>query len=332
MRAVTRAVLCTALVGAAALAQTVVSAKSGMIHYVEGSVFLGDEAVQNKFGAFPEMKENTTLRTEEGRVEVLLTPGVFLRLAEHSSIRMVTNRLIDTRVEFLSGSGVVEAGEILKDNSVTLVHRDAAIHLEKRGLYRVATQPAELRVFEGEATVRLGDRAVEVKDGKMVALEGDLAVARFDKEDTDALDRWSRRRGESVAMANLSAANSLRRSGRSWSSSGWYWNPYFGMLTFVPGSGIYSSPYGYRFYSPVAVYRVYAPRPAWDSAAFSGRGGGAPYGYGGMGRTSGGYSGVVAAAPVSSAPAAHAPASTAAAAPAAPVASSGGGGGAGSRK
>src|SRR5713101_3038665 len=113
----------TVLAGSAsfvAFAQSVISAKSGLIHYAEGTVYLGDQLVESKFGSFPDIKENAQFRTEEGRAEVLLTPGVFLRMGESSAIRMITNRLIDTRVEFLSGSILVEAADLLKDNAVTL--------------------------------------------------------------------------------------------------------------------------------------------------------------------------------------------------------------------
>src|ERR1039458_7667041 len=97
-------VLALAAGSIAALAQSaVISARSGLIHYVEGQVYLGDQLVETKFGVFPEVKENQQLKTEEGRAEVLLTPGVFLRLGENSSFRMITNRLIDTRLEFQIG-------------------------------------------------------------------------------------------------------------------------------------------------------------------------------------------------------------------------------------
>jgi hypothetical protein len=103
-------VLALAAGSIAALAQSaVISARSGLIHYVEGQVYVGDQLVETKFGVFPEVKENQQLKTEEGRAEVLLTPGVFLRLGENSSFRMITNRLIDTRLEFLSGRAIVEA-------------------------------------------------------------------------------------------------------------------------------------------------------------------------------------------------------------------------------
>ncbi|MFB3828606.1 MAG: hypothetical protein ACE15B_17690 [Bryobacteraceae bacterium] len=318
-----------ALASAAALAQQVISAKSGLIHYTEGRVFVGDQAIESKAGVFPEIKENATLRTQLGRAEVLLTPGVFLRLGENSAVRMISNRLIDTRLELMSGAAVIEADEIAKDTGVTVVLKDAAIQLAKKGLYRFDGNPAALRVIDGEAQVETAAGRIEVRDGRMLAIDGQMAVTRFDKESTDALDRWSRRRGEYVAMANVSAANSIRRSGNSWLSSGWAWNPYFGMYTFIPLRGDFLSPYGYRFWSPAAVISLYRPR-IMDANPWASAGGGG-MGYPTFSRTSSGYSGAVAAAPSVSAPASHAPTTSAPAAASAPI-SRGSGSAGGSHK
>ncbi|HVN04061.1 MAG TPA: hypothetical protein VMT86_06555 [Bryobacteraceae bacterium] len=266
------------------MAQTaVISARSGLIHYVEGQVYVGDQAVETKFGTFPEVKENQTLRTEEGRAEVLLTPGVFLRVAENSSFRMITNRLIDTRLEFLKGSAIVEAEDIGKDNSVTVVAGNATVHLVKKGLYRFDSNPAAMKVYDGEAEVSGDDKqAVDVKEGHLIALDT-LAEQKFDRTETDALNRWSERRADYVSMANVSAANSLRTSmfsggglyggglfggglfggglyGAGMLGNGWFWNPYFGMYTYVPlMDGMFYSPYGYPFFSPYNVYNAYMP-------------------------------------------------------------------------
>ena len=51
------------------------------------------------------------LSTGQGRAEILLTPGVFLRVGENTSIKMLDNRLLSTRVEFLSGSAIVESDD-----------------------------------------------------------------------------------------------------------------------------------------------------------------------------------------------------------------------------
>src|SRR5713226_3930888 len=86
--------------GTVAFAQTVISAHSGLIHYVEGRVLLDGKPVEVKITSFPEIKEGKEFRTEDGRAEVLLNPGVFLRMGENSAIRMVSNKLSDSRVEF----------------------------------------------------------------------------------------------------------------------------------------------------------------------------------------------------------------------------------------
>ncbi len=174
-----------ALAGATSIvvsAQSVISAKSGLIHYVEGRAYLNDQLIESKFGEFPDLKENQQLRTEEGRAEVLLTPGVFLRLGENSAIRMVTNRLIDTRLELLSGSALVEADELLKDNGVTIVYKDYAIQIQKKGVYRFDSDPAQLRVYDGMALADLNGKTQEVKEGRLLSMDSGLQLASFDKK------------------------------------------------------------------------------------------------------------------------------------------------------
>jgi|SRR5579859_6746139 len=243
-----------------ASAQNVISAKSGLIHYAEGRVFLGDQLVENKFGTFPDIKENAQLRTEDGRAEVLLTPGVFLRLAENSSFRMVTNRLIDTRVEFLSGSVLVEADELLKDNGVTVVYNDYAFQIEKKGIYRFDSDPAELRVYDGAVLAQINGKSEEIREGHLLAMNGEMKLAKFNKDDVDSLYKWSKRRSEYISMANVSAAKSIQDSGMGWYSSGWAFNPYFNMYTFMPYRGAFYNPFGYALWSPFTVYDfLYSP-------------------------------------------------------------------------
>ena len=297
-----------------ALAQPVISAKSGVISYVEGKVYLADQVVEPSPTRFPDVKENAVVRTAEGRAEVLLTPGVVLRLGENSSFKMLTNRLIDTRLELLTGSAVVEADDIAKDTSVTLVCKDGTVTLGKKGLYRLDTAPARIKVFDGVASVQVAGQNVLVAAGKMLSLGGEVAaVEKFDKEDTDSLDNWSKRRGELVAMANVSAARQVHDSGcagfsfvtpvsttqpcvSSQCSPGWRYNPWYGMITYIP-CGTAWSPYGYRYWNPMNVMRAYyVPPPMLTNRGVGGLGGGG-VAYPTMAPTSGGYSGTVAAAP-----------------------------------
>src|SRR5579863_7291246 len=92
-------------------AQSVISTHSGLIHFFEGEVYLGDQSLESHLGRFPSMPQGAELRTAEGRAEVLLTPGVFLRMGDRSAIRMVANDLADTQVELETGSAIVDSGE-----------------------------------------------------------------------------------------------------------------------------------------------------------------------------------------------------------------------------
>ena len=64
------------LAGGCAWGQNAISAHSGLIHYVEGKVLLEGQPVEPKFGEFPDVRNDQVLETQDGRAEVLLTPGV----------------------------------------------------------------------------------------------------------------------------------------------------------------------------------------------------------------------------------------------------------------
>jgi hypothetical protein len=249
-------------VGSAFAQQYVISAHSGVVQYVEGAAFINDNQVDPKFGQFPDVKDNQVFRTEEGRAEILLTPGAFLRLAENSSFRMVSNKLTDTRVEMLTGSAMVECDDMLKDNAITLLNHGSSMTLVKHGLYRVDAEHARFSVYEGEAIVKGESGQLTLKGGKQTALNGALMAENFDsdKKDGDDLYRWSARRSGYLSKANVSSATSLMNSGTYGSYlGGWAWNPMFGMYTYVPMRGTYNNPFGYGFYSPYSVGYAFYP-------------------------------------------------------------------------
>ena len=252
--------------GGALWAQSVISAHSGVVHYVEGEVTIDGTGIHPRFAEFPDLKDGQVLAAEEGRVEVLLTPGVFLRLAENSSVRMISNSLTDTRMEVVSGSALVEAGELLPNNAVTFETHGVRIGIPKKGLYRIDAGGARLQVYDGQAIVSSASENITAKKGHEIALDGaTLTDEKFDVKATDPFYRWSARRAEYIAAANITAArvesNSKYRSGYAGGgASTWNWNPWFGMFTFVPASGIYWSPFGSPFYSPRVVTGIYVPR------------------------------------------------------------------------
>lgn len=275
-RAIVCATVCSLLFAGGAAAQSVISAHSGVIHYVEGDVTIDGAAVHPKFAEFPDVKSGQVLATEEGRVEVLLTPGVFLRLTENSSVRMLSNALADTRLEVVSGSALIEVAELLEHNAIAFDVAGAHITLAKKGLYRIDASPARLRVFDGQATVISGADSLLARKGHQIDLDAaKLLDAHFDIKETDPFYRWSARRADYVAEANVISArvasNSDYSSGFASGASGWSWNPYFGMYTFLPANGVYFSPFGAAFYSPGAVNYFYFPqRTAWYTTPLAG--------------------------------------------------------------
>ncbi|PWU10654.1 MAG: hypothetical protein C5B51_03990 [Terriglobia bacterium] len=241
-------------------AQQAISAQSGMVHFVEGTVYANGQPVVAKFGQFPAVREGQDVRTEDGRAEVLLTPGAFLRLADHSSVRMLSNRLTDTRLEVLKGSVMVECDELLKDNSLSVIYQDKTIRLEKHGLYRLDTEPARFRVYDGIARIQSdGLQQITLKRGKEAALEGLVLAQEFNTRSTDSMYLWSRQRSSTLAYASISAAQSLLDNRTSWTAGGWLWSPLLDEFTFVPRSGYCYSPFGARFWSPVTLGYYYTP-------------------------------------------------------------------------
>ncbi|MFN9458069.1 MAG: FecR domain-containing protein [Acidobacteriota bacterium] len=252
------------LLAASAVAQMAISAKSGLISYIEGRVLLGQEQVVVKMGGrLTEMKPDQTLQTEEGRAEILLTPGVILRLGENSAVKMIANRLEDTRVELTAGSAVVEATEIDKAHAVTLLVGQAAVGLRKMALLSLNAQSG-VKMFKGEAQVIAGGEAQILREGRQITAAAPFVATRFDKNATDPLYRWASRRGEIVAMANIASARTLETGFRSGSGlgsgflqGGWIYNPFFGICTYLPASGMLRSPFGFFYYSPGLVNRYY---------------------------------------------------------------------------
>jgi len=265
-----RTLLAGLIVGAMAVtcgfAQSVISAHSGVIHYTEGKVLVNDKVYESKTAEFGDLKDNSILKTEEGRAEILLTPGVFLRVGENTSIRMVSNRLSDTRVEVLNGEAIIECDELLADNQVTIIYKDATVAVTKHGLYRFDAPPGRLRVYDGVAIVRNPSGQLTANKGHEVMLNGGaLMASKFDVKDGDELMRWAARRSGYISMANVASARSAGTYGSSYGTGGyggglggWTFNPWFGMYTFIPMDGILYSPFGYPFWSPYSAF-MWAP-------------------------------------------------------------------------
>ena len=233
----------------------------GALNYIEGQASLGAQALNAQSVGRVEIQPGEVLTTRAGKAEVLLTPGVFLRIGDDSAVRMISPSLTDTELNLEKGRATVEVDEIHRENDLLVDEDGAKTRLLKTGLYYFDADRAQVLVFDGMANVREGDTNIKVKKDHEVTLNpsGPLKAQKFGKSsyDADDLYRWSGLRSAYVAEANVNAAPNYVAGawyGPGWFGPGWYWDPWFGSYTFIPGDGIFYSPFGWGFYSPFWVY------------------------------------------------------------------------------
>jgi len=246
----------------------VISAKAGGVNHVAGDVTFkragatGWERLTTK----DDLKSGDAVRTgADGRAEILLNPGSYLRLGHDTEFVFAETKLDKLRLRLQSGSAVVEAtGFSDIDVLVTVETSEAEVSILRSGLYRFnAARPGatEVLVHSGRASVR----GVLVKGGQFVRVAagaGAPAVAKFDKkQQRDALDLWSRERARELAKINerlqRRSVNTLLAHARfndlfygagSYGHLGvWLWSPFAGCYTFLPFAYGWPSPYGFSY-------------------------------------------------------------------------------------
>lgn len=281
-----------------AAAQDVISARAGYVNYKHGDVTLpaGREGKPVK-----QLMEGQSVSTRHGRVEILLTPGTFLRLDHESEARLLSSSLRDGRAEIVTGTATLEVNEIPKGNSLGIEWQGQLVPIMKTGLYRFEPNADSMRVYVEKGKLRLASTKDWVKSGKYVDLSsaGTLtATAKYNRKDFDEFDRWNIRRGEQLALASYSVASSLYRRSMSFRSSGWFLDPYFGFYTYLPYSSSVTSPWGFVYQCPRTIYHR-TPSADGGSWAGGGAGGASSAGGGGGGASAGGGATGASAAPSS---------------------------------
>ena len=245
-----------------------ISAKPGVVNYIEGNAFLNGRPIETQNLKTTFLNANDTISTDIGKAEVLLSPGVFLRIGENSQVRMISPSLTDTQIELKAGDAMVEADDILKDNRVTVIDRGNTVVVERSGLYKFSAGDApKVAVLEGKLDVYDGDRKTEVGKGHEFLLGQAHKTEKFDAKKGDDLYAWSSVRSQYNAASSYQAAKDVNASGyggvwgdfgfSGFANPGWMWNSGFNSWAWLPGGGAYYSPFGYGFYGPGMV--GYAP-------------------------------------------------------------------------
>ncbi len=197
----------------------------------------------------------------DGRVEMLLNPGSYMRLGENSEFELADNSLDNLEVRLIRGTAIVEVtGADDEELFIGITTPHTRMSIIRRGLYRVNVVPGdntELIVRKGR--VLLDDSHTKVKGGnKVVFSASSFSVAKLTdaEKNRDTIEAWSKDRAQTLAKANnripgrqimalaanLSSDWGLNGYGRR--GGFWWYNADWNCYTMVPFSYGWSSPYG----------------------------------------------------------------------------------------
>lgn len=257
----------------------VISAKAGGINAVTGRtrVQTSGSSEWEQLTIRDNLEAGDLVRTGvDGRVEMLLNPGSYLRVAENSEFELTNNSLDNLELRLIRGTAIVEAtGPEDLDLLINITTPHTKLAIVRRGLYRFKVVPGDVtELIVRKGRVLLSDSDTKVKDGRKLTFSGStFMVAKLSKADKekDDFDLWSRNRAETVARANRAFREREFRLARSLSLSSWrlsamsqgFWwfNGGCNCATFIPffprGYG-WGSPYGFSY--PTRVYGDRASR------------------------------------------------------------------------
>jgi hypothetical protein len=254
------------LVGPAFAQQAANQARPGTLNYVQGQASVEGRAVTARSVGRTELEAGQEIATANGKAEILLTPGIFLRLGADTTVRMVTPDLTHTEVRLERGRAEVEADQLYPQNRILIDQKGGQTQIVKNGLYEFDADANTVRTFDGKAAVYPGDnlrsdvKPVEVKGGRQMTMTGEaVKPVKFDRDRSqDDLYRWSSLRSQYLGEANVNLAASYANYGPAYGyggfAPGWMWDSALYSYTWLPGAGPFFSPFGYGFYSPYYLY------------------------------------------------------------------------------
>ncbi len=243
----------------------------------------------------------------DGRVEVLLNPGSYLRMGEDSELELTNNSFENLEVRLTRGTAIVEVTGA--DDSELLINISTPhtrMAIVRRGLYRVNVVPGdatELIVRKGR--VMLQPTHTKIKGGnKVVFNENSFSVAKLRNADKtkDSIEVWSKDRAQTLARANsrlnpqivyslVSAYGSNGWIANSVARGVWLYEAGGRCFTFYPFSIGWDSPYGLAYMSSYYYGSVHCcnripglgnyPASGTPVNAGNGNGNGSGAGYGG---------------------------------------------------
>ena len=245
-----------------------ISAKAGGVNEIVGDVTIERSGGRNGRlfkGDGVQVGEKVSTGAD-GKAEILMNPGSYVRLGANSSFEFESTDLDDVRLKMHSGSAMLEVFGA-EDFDVSLAAGSSKFKLLETGIYRVDVASdgnASVAVVKGK--VRTGDPTEKpVGKGKKAEFAGnDYLIAKFDRDEKDELALWSKERAKNLSKLSASLRRDTIRDPLINSFWGGRWNLYntFGVWVYNPFSRSHCFlPFGYGWYSP---YGYGFGRPVWS--------------------------------------------------------------------
>ncbi len=253
----------------------VISAKAGGINAVTGQAAMHakGESEWQQLMITDDLQAGDRVRTAiDGRVEILLNPGSYLRLGGDSEVELANNSLANLEVRLLRGTAIVEASGVEESQMmINISTPHARLAIDRQGLYRLNVVPSEAtEVIVRKGRVILGDSNTKIKSGNKVTFSAtSVSVAKLTNEEKRlekevAIEQWSKDRAQMLAKANSRINGRLLNSAftgandeflfTSFLRSGlWFYNSRTACYTYLP-YGYGSSPYGISYQTTVYGY------------------------------------------------------------------------------
>lgn len=246
-----------------------ISAKAGAVNFVSGDVTLErNDAKKTKLLKGDNVEVGEKISTQgDGKAEILLNPGSYVRIAGDSEFEFVTTSLDDLQLKINRGSAIFEVIAD-KDFSIKVFTPNSKFYLITVGVFRVdVTENSAGKIFVWKGKAQLDDaKGTIVKGGKTATVTNNLAaVEKFDRDNKNEFDNWSKDRAKEIAKINerlqrraMSQALTNSFNNNIWSASTgyglWVHDPFSRSFCFLPFGSRWRSPYGFGYNQSIWNY------------------------------------------------------------------------------
>src|ERR1041385_4131903 len=194
--------------------------RGGFVNFVSGNGACLCAAPPNANSKRP-LTNGDAIEVTDGRAELILIPGYYLRLSDHTTVRLLDLSRDNLKIEITKGSAIIEIP--MEDESflppdikefkerffniVTVITPGGEYAIFRAGGYRfdvTSNRESHVRVLKGAVAVS----GHILKEGGATVLAGAVSLDAGDKNLEDGFDKWSRERAATLVQANKSLKNS----------------------------------------------------------------------------------------------------------------------------